>query len=130
MASDEALIRQAHAAWIHAVNAGDLAALVELMTDDATFLGPGQPPTRREAFCAGFTEARQHASIHCVSEIEAIEVLGDVATTLCRDTVRVVPLRDGAPTALAGHRLSVYRRAPDGRWRLARDAHTLTPVAG
>jgi ketosteroid isomerase-like protein len=30
---------------------------------------------------------------------------------------------------LAGHRLTVYRKQPDGRWLLARDAHTLSPVA-
>jgi ketosteroid isomerase-like protein len=29
---------------------------------------------------------------------------------------------------LAGYRLTVYRKHPDGRWLLARDAHTLTPV--
>jgi ketosteroid isomerase-like protein len=30
---------------------------------------------------------------------------------------------------LAGHRITVYRKQPDGRWLLARDAHTLSPVA-
>jgi ketosteroid isomerase-like protein len=30
---------------------------------------------------------------------------------------------------LAGHRLTVYRKQPDGRWLLVRDAHTLSPVA-
>jgi ketosteroid isomerase-like protein len=28
---------------------------------------------------------------------------------------------------LAGHRLTVYRKQLDGRWLLARDAHTLSP---
>ena len=31
-------------------------------------------------------------------------------------------------TRLAGHRITVYRKQPDGRWLLARDAHTLSPV--
>ena len=130
MDSEEPAIRHLHAAWIHAVNAGDLPTLVNLMTDDAVFLSPGQAPARREAFCEGFTAAQQQASIQCVSEIEDVVVLGDLAHTLSRDAVRVVPRGGGAPTALAGHRLSVYRRQPDGRWLLARDANTVTPSAG
>jgi hypothetical protein len=29
----------------------------------------------------------------------------------------------------AGHRISIYRKPPDGRWLLARDANTLSLVA-
>ena len=29
---------------------------------------------------------------------------------------------------LAGHRITVYRKQRDGRWLLARDAHTMSPV--
>jgi ketosteroid isomerase-like protein len=37
--------------------------------------------------------------------------------------------RDGGPTLhFAGHRLTIYRKQPDGRWLLARDAHTVSPV--
>jgi ketosteroid isomerase-like protein len=28
-----------------------------------------------------------------------------------------------------GHRIAIYRKQPDGCWPLARDAHTLSPVA-
>jgi ketosteroid isomerase-like protein len=29
---------------------------------------------------------------------------------------------------LAGHRMTVYRKQAAGRWLLARDAHTLSPM--
>jgi ketosteroid isomerase-like protein len=41
----------------------------------------------------------------------------------------VAPRAGGQATELAGHRITIYRKQPDGRWLLARDAHTLSPVA-
>ena len=54
--SDEQAVRALHAAWIAAVNAGDLACLLGLMAGDAVFLSPGQEPVGREAFAVGFSE--------------------------------------------------------------------------
>jgi len=54
---------------------------------------------------------------------------GDLAYTLCRDSLSVTPRAGGESTPLAGHRITIYRRQPDGRWLLARDAHTLSAAA-
>ena len=128
MSSDERAVREAHAAWIAAVNAGDVGRLLGLMADDAAFLTPGRPPVGREEFPAGFTAAHRQARIDCVSEPESVTVVGDVAYTVSRDSLTVTPHAGGAAARLAGHRLTVWRRQPDGRWLLARDAHTLTPA--
>ena len=56
-------------------------------------------------------------------------VVGEVAYTLSRDSLSVTPRAGGEAMQLAGDRLTVYRKHPDGRWLLARDAHTLSPVA-
>jgi len=127
--SDEQAVRALHAAWIDAVNAGDLARLLGLMTGDAQFLGPGREPMAREAFAEGFTAAHRQSRLRCVSELQDVVVAGDVAYTICRDSLGVRPAAGGAGSALAGHRMSIYRRQPDGRWLLARDAHTLTAAA-
>lgn len=127
--ADERAVRALHAAWIDAVNGGDLARLLGLMADDAVFLSPGRQPLGPEEFPAGFAAAHQHSRIRCVSELQDVVVAGDVAYTVCRDSLRVTPRGDGAALELAGHRMSVYRRQPDGRWLLARDAHTLVPVS-
>jgi uncharacterized protein (TIGR02246 family) len=128
MGTDERQIREVHSTWIEAVNAGDLVRLLTLMTDDVVFLNPGQSPFGRDGFSANFSAAHQQARIRCISELEEAVVVGEVAYTRSRDALSVTPRAGGEATQLAGHRITVYRKQPDGRWLLARDAHTLTPV--
>ena len=132
MAPDERAIREVHSTWIAAVNAGDLVCLLSLMADDVVFLNPGQSPFGRDGFSPGFSVAHQQARIKCISELENVVVVGEVAYTRSRDSLSVIP-RDsgevgGEAKQLAGHRITIYRKQPDGRWLLARDAHTLSPV--
>ncbi len=129
MESDERAIREVHTTWIEAVNAGDLVRLLSLMADDVVFLNPGRMPCGRDEFPAGFSTAHQQSRIRCVSDLEEVVVVGEVAYTLCRDSLSVAPRAGGESTELAGHRITIYRKQPDGRWLLARDAHTLSPVA-
>ena len=129
MGHDERAIREVHSTWIDAVNAGDLAYLLSLMADDVVFLNPGQAPFGRDGFSPGFSAAHQQARINCISELEDVVVVGEVAYTLSRDSLSVTPRAGGEAMQLAGHRITVYRKQPDGRWLLARDAHTLSPVA-
>jgi uncharacterized protein (TIGR02246 family) len=128
MDPDERAIRQVHSTWIEAVNVGDLACLLALMADDVVFLSPGQGPFGRDKFSPHFSAAHQQNRIRCISELEEVVVAGEVAYTRSRDSLSVIP-RDGPypeATQLAGHRMTVYRKQPDGRWLLARDAHTLS----
>ncbi|MDB5806716.1 MAG: hypothetical protein JWN73_4038 [Betaproteobacteria bacterium] len=129
MESDEQAIREVHTSWIDAVNAGDFACLLALMADDAVFLNPGREPFGRDGFPAGFSAAHQKNWIRCISELEEVVVAGEVAYTLCRDSLSVTPRAGGEAMLLAGNRITIYRKQPDGRWLLARDAHTLSPVA-
>ncbi len=129
MGPDERTIREMHLTWIDAVNAGDLACLLSLMADDVVFLNPGQAPIGRDGFSPGFSAAHQQARINCISELENVVVVGEIAYTLSRDSLLVTPRAGGEALQLAGHRLTVYRKQSDGRWLLARDAHTMSPVA-
>jgi uncharacterized protein (TIGR02246 family) len=128
MEPDERAIREAHSTWIAAVNTGDCARLLSLMTDDVVFLNPGRAPVGRDGFSPGFSAAHQQARINCISALEEVVVVGEVAYTRCRDSLSVIPRAGGETMQLAGDRLTVYRKQPDGRWLLARDAHTLSPV--
>lgn len=128
MGPDEQAIRALHSTWIDAVNDGDLARLLTLMADDVVFLNPGRAPLGRDGFSTGFSAAHQQSRIHCVSELEEVVVVGEVAYTRARDSLSVTPRVGGEAMQLAGHRITVYRKQPDGRWALARDAHTLSPV--
>ena len=128
MDPDEREIREVHSTWIDAVNAADLARLLTLMTDDVVFLNPGEAPLRRDGFPGKFTGAHRQLRIHCTSELEEVVVVGEVAYTRSRDAVSVTPRDVGETAQLAGYRMTVYRKQPDGRWLLARDAHTLALV--
>lgn len=126
MESDERAIRDVHAIWIDAVNAADLERLLGLMTDDAVFLSPGRPPQGRHEFPFAFSDAHRQFRIRCISELQEVAVVGDFAYTRCQDSLSMEPRAGGATIALAGHRITVYRKLSDGRWLLARDAHTLS----
>ena len=128
MGPDEREIREVHSIWISAVNAGDLVRLLKLMADDVVFLNPGQAPFGRDGFSANFSAAHQQVQIRCSSELDEVVVIGEVAYTRSQDALSPTPRAGGEATQLAGHRITVYRKQPDGRWPLARDAHTLSPV--
>ena len=128
MEADDQAIRELNATWIDAVNKRDLACLLALMADDVVFLGPGQAPFGRDKFHIGFTAAHQQSLIRCVSAVEEVVVVGDLAHTVCRDSVSATPHAGGDALEFAGYRLTVFRKQPDGRWLLARDAHTVAPV--
>jgi len=98
------------------------------MADDVVFLNPGRAPFGRDGFPAGFSAAHQQSTIRCISELEEVAVAGVVAYTLCRDSLSVTPRAGGDAMQQAGHRITIYRKRPDGRWLLARDAHTLSPL--
>jgi ketosteroid isomerase-like protein len=55
------------------------------MADDVVFLNPGQAPLGRDGFSPSFVAAHQQLRIHCVSELEDIVVVGEVAYTLSQD---------------------------------------------
>lgn len=129
MEAEERAVRAVHTAWIAAVNAGDLARLLSLMADDAVFLSPGQAPLGRDGFPPGFLAAHQQARVDCISELDEVVVVGDVAYARAQDSLTVTPRAGGEALRHVGHRLTVYRKQPDGRWLLARDAHTLHPAA-
>ncbi|MFC5571196.1 YybH family protein [Lysobacter yangpyeongensis] len=128
MNPDEAAIRDLVDRWMAATQAGDTAAVLELMTEDAVFLVPGRPPFGKREFAQAM-QAQAGAAMRFDgrSEIEEIQVHGDWA--FMRSHLTVTATAPGqAPVVRAGHTLSVLHR--DGaRWRLARDANLLVAVA-
>ena len=95
MGSDEQAVREAHAAWIAAVNAGDLEQLLGAMAPDVVFVAPGEDPNGRDEFRARFSGAHDEYRIHCVSELDDVVVVGEVAYTLARDSLSVTPRSGG-----------------------------------
>jgi uncharacterized protein (TIGR02246 family) len=129
MTADEKEIRHLVATWMHASREGDVATVLELMSDDALFLTPGQPPMDKLAFAAAArAQCGSNApSFEGTSDIQEIHVNGDWAYMRTRLSV-TVRFPDARPAMLrAGHTLSVLKKE-GGKWRLARDANLLAPV--
>ncbi len=126
MTDDERAIRDLVATWIAASRAGDIATVLDLMTDDAVFMVPGREPFGKEAFAAAAQGIRT-VQMDGTSDIRELHVLGDWAYLRNYLTVIITP-SGGAPMRRAGWTLTLLRKGADGRWRLARDANLMTEV--
>jgi len=60
------------------------------------------------------------------SDIEEIQVAGDWAFAWTRLSVTITPRGPASPMRRSGHTLTIFRKQPDGKWVLARDANMLT----
>jgi uncharacterized protein (TIGR02246 family) len=128
MSTDERAIRDLYATWRDAMLEEDLHALLELVTDDAVFLVPGQPPVRgKQQFAELFEAARGQFRIEFQSEFDEISLHDGWAYVCSRLAVAMTPKSGGAPVRRAGHTLTVLRKRVDGRWAVARDANLLAP---
>jgi uncharacterized protein (TIGR02246 family) len=126
MDKDQEEIRKLIGTWLSATRAGDVEQVLELMTPDVVFLVPGQPAmVGIEAFEKGLRGMLATHAIESSSEIEEIEVSGDMAYSRTRLEVTVTSKHGGTPLLRSGHTLSILRKGGDGRWRLSRDANLL-----
>ena len=108
----------------HAVdvnNAGDITGWVELFAEDGMLLPDGQPPiTTREAL-EGFAVSRfsrYRPNIQIVAD--EIQIIGDWAFSRTTVTGTLTPRGGGNPLRVDGKEMALYRRQPNGSWKLAR----------
>ena len=122
-------IREAIATWMRASAEGDHDLVLSLMAEDVVFLLPGRPPMRgRDAFAAAARSTTGQFRIEGRPEIQEIQIAGGYAFCWNHLSLTVTPLPDGQPKQRAGDILSVFRKEPDGRWVLIRDANMLVAV--
>lgn len=128
---DEQQIRDLVAEWMAATQAGDVDRVLSLMTDDVVFLVAGQPPMHKAAFdkASRAQAGKDGPRIEGTSDIEEIEVRGDVAFARNKLSMNVFPPGGAPPMKRAGYTLTVFEKK-DGRWLLARDANLLVKVEG
>lgn len=116
--SDVASIRAAEEALADAFEDPDPTLWLNSYTDDAVFSAPGLPTIEgRDAFLVAATQtAISGMEIVADSTIGA----GDFAATTGRATWVSGPKSSGGPTVRRRF-LMVWRREPDGQWRIARE---------
>ncbi|HEX6637393.1 MAG TPA: SgcJ/EcaC family oxidoreductase [Steroidobacteraceae bacterium] len=130
MSNDDQQIRELIAAWMAATKAGDIEAVLPLMTDDAVFQVTGQEPFGKQGWIERSRPSSPDAprpTFDGHSEILELRVLGDHAYARTKLDVIVTPADGGKQVKRAGYTMTVFRKT-DGRWQLARDANMLVPV--
>ncbi|CAJ0894969.1 hypothetical protein R1479_03903 [Ralstonia mannitolilytica] len=121
MTDDERAIRNVVDTWITASKSGDVATVLDLMTDDVLFLTPGQPPFGKDAF-AKMSGDMKDVHIDGTSDIQEVQVFGEVA--YLRNFLRIsMTMPDGKTVRRSGYTLTILRKGADGKWRLSRDAN-------
>lgn len=128
MDTDELEIRLLVSTWMQATKAGDIDTVLRLMTDDVVFLVVGHPPMiGKEAFAEAARGQQDQAApeFEGTSEIQEIQVVGEIAYMWTKLTVKVTLPNASKVVTRAGHTLTVLRKH-EGRWLLARDANMLT----
>ena len=124
MMDDERAIRSLIDTWMEASKAGDLKTVLSLMTDDVVFMVPGKEPFGKAEFAAT-SEGMKNLRVEGRSEIKELKLLGNWAYLRNHLQITVTP-PNGQPMRRSGYTLTIVRKEPDGRWRLARDANLLT----
>jgi uncharacterized protein (TIGR02246 family) len=126
MSTDKEAIREVIETWLRATREGDVDAVLALMAPDVVFLVPGQPPMQgRDSFAQALRGVLTAHEIESISDIDEIEVSGDMAYCRTRLSVTVTSKHGKTPVQRTGHTLSILRKDNDGNWRLTRDANLL-----
>jgi len=125
METDEQQIRKLMDEWRRRTLEGDVEGVLALMTDDAVFLTPGNPPMTRNDFAAAFRGLAGKFQVESTQEIKDLHASGDLAYAWSHISVVMTAAETGARTERAGHVLTVLRKSPSGEWLLARDANLM-----
>jgi uncharacterized protein (TIGR02246 family) len=124
---DKQRIREVIDNWLRASKDGDLETVLSLMAEDVVFLRPGCEPMRgREGFAAASRGMAGKMHIEGKAEIQEIVINGNYAYCWNFLSMTITPTGGGEAMNHSGHILSVFRREPDGKWVLWRDANMLT----
>src|SRR3990172_3668009 len=116
--SDVAAIRAAEKALAEAFEDPDPTAWVDSYTHDAVFAGPGLPTIEGRAALLAAAEQTSISSMQI--DAESTIGTGDLAASFGRATWVSGPRGSEAPTTRTRF-LMVWRKEPDGRWRIARE---------
>jgi len=128
MSVDEQAIRTLVVEWHRATAAGDVDAVLRLMAEDVVFLVAGQEPMKgRGRFEKGLRAILSSHRIYSSSDIQEIEVSGNLAYCWSILKVRVTPISGGDSAMRSGSALSILCKQPNGSWVVVRDANLLSP---
>ena len=118
--ADEAAIAARLGAWAEAFNARDASRTCDLFAADLVSSMRGRPDEGRDAVCRRIASALadRGVTLRYTPDIEEILVSGDLAVVRLVWTVTIQ--RGPSPAVTKEPGLDVFRREPDGQWRIIR----------
>lgn len=121
-ASVRAYIEQADVRFEEALGRGDAAALAAMYTPDAVVLAPNAPPLQGQQAIQGlWTAAIQQMGFKKLDlDVTDVEVSGDQAVELGNYALTIQP-QGQAEVVDRGKYMVVWKKQPDGTWKLHRD---------
>jgi len=128
MHNDETQIRALVQSWMEASKAGDINAVLAMMSDDVVFMVPGAEPFGKEEFAAR-SKGMSGVKFDGTSEIIELQILGDWAWIRNRIQIVITPPGKEA-MARSGYTLTILRKNAGGDWQIARDANLVTAQGG
>jgi len=120
--ADVGAIKRVNEDLIDAFNAGDAAAAVALVMDDAVDLPPNHPPVIGKEAIRSFVQSDfDRSTWHFIDEIVEVEVAGDLAVIWSSYSVTLTFKDDGRQIENSGKWLKVLKKQPDGSWKFSRN---------
>ena len=127
MNRDEQAIRQLVADWHTFTAAGNVEGVLRLMAEDVVFLVARQPPMEgRSNFERGLRKLLASHSIQSTSDVQEVEVSGNLAYCWSVLRVEMVSLGDRKVNVRSGNALTILHKQADDSWVVVRDANMLT----
>jgi uncharacterized protein (TIGR02246 family) len=122
-AADQAAIRAVDTMFVAAAGGGDAARLAAMYVADASLMPPNAPTVHGrdgiQKFWGAFVDAYR---VNLTLTSEEVEGRGDLAYSRGHYAIDLTPKAHGlAPAHDEGKFLVIFRRQPDGTWRLAVD---------
>lgn len=104
--------------YVTGINTGDVAGLAGLLAEDARLMPPNAPVlVGRRAIRAAFGELLSLGLGDLACHVEHAEQQGGLVVEIGAWTARTAP-EDGEETSDRGTGVRIWRRQPDGGWRL------------
>jgi uncharacterized protein (TIGR02246 family) len=125
VAADTAAIKALNDKLTAAFNSMDAASMAALYADDAIMMDSNQAAVEGKQAIQAVYEARVKENagkmtLTAVFTLLETQVAGDWAYDRGNYTLTVTP-KSGKPTETSGKYLTIYKRQPDGSWKIYRD---------
>lgn len=122
-------VKQAHASYVSAINSNNAEVWLASLSDDVSYFVPNRKAVVGKAAVGEWVASYlQEVTTQWTKQVDDLQVNGDWAfgryTFTASDSVIIRdPETEGGGTANdSGWGLVIYRREPDGVWRVVRDA--------